>query len=195
MKNIFFSFNDFILPYIISNVFLIRLNKYILINYECSYLNLSLLNTLLSLFGLVLNSSKLLNYSFKYDAILKLIPTSVCFSLSLIFLNYSLLLNTFGTFLCLQASATIVILVSNVYSTRKFSLKIFFSLVSNFAIKQTKVKFLYINYFNFTQKVSISCGYGLYLFYDINLNYYDLNILAIVSGVIGGFIYGFYLIV
>jgi len=141
---------------------------------------------------LVLNSSKLLNYSFKYDAILKLIPTSVCFSLSLIFLNYSLLLNTFGTFLCLQASATIVILVSNVYSTRKFSLKIFFSLVSNFS-KQTKAVF--INYFIFAQKVSISCGYGLYLFYDINLNYYDLNILAIVSGVIGGFIYGFYLIV
>jgi hypothetical protein len=130
MKNFFLSFNDFILPNIISNVFLIRLNKYILINYECSYLNLSLLNTLLSLFGLVFNSSKLLNYSFKYDAILKLIPTSVCFSLSLILLNYSLLLNTFGTFFCLQASATIVILVSNVYSTRKFSLKIFFSLVS-----------------------------------------------------------------
>ena len=91
----------------------------------------------------------------------------------------------------MQASATIVILVSNVYSTRKFSLKIFFSLVS---INNKNPDSILIIIFFFS-KVSISCGYGLYLFYDINLNYYDLNILAIVSGVIGGFIYGFYLIV
>jgi len=168
MKNIFLSLNDFILPFIISNVFLIRLNKHILVNYECSFLNLAFINTVFSLLGLLLNT-RINNY--KYETCLKLIPTSLCFSLALICLNYSLLLNTFGTYLCLQCTASIFILLANVFTiSSRFNLNILFAIIS------------------------IGGGFGLYLFYDINLNYYDLNIPAIVSGCIGGFVFGLYLI-
>jgi len=170
MENLDTSSKDLIVLYIISNVFLIRLNKHVLNNYECSFLNVSTLNTLFSLLGLIISLNRRLN-SYKYKTFLRLIPTSICFCLSLICLNFSLTFNTFGIYLCLQCTATVLILISNIISTRRFNIIMFFSLIS------------------------IACGYGLYLFYNLTLNYYDLNILAIIIGLIGGFINGLYLIV
>ena len=115
---------------IVSTVFLIRCNKLLFNRFECSFVSLTALNGLATLLGMVI-AHRFGLFKIKNTSLLKTLPVSVTFCLSGVMANYSLKLNTTGTYQALKSIASPVILaVTLLVCKQEYKLRIFYFMVS-----------------------------------------------------------------
>ena len=109
---------------LISSIAVIQLNKYIYTNYGYPNMSLTCLHFIFTFMGLLL-FAQLGVFKIKKVAILKMLPMSISFCGFVVLTNYSLEYNSIGTYQCLKALTTpIVVFISIYYNKQKYSLKI-----------------------------------------------------------------------
>ncbi len=109
---------------LISSVAIIQLNKYIYVNYGYPNMSLTCLHFIVTFLGLTV-LAKLGIFRIKKVPIIKMLPMSVSFCGFVVLTNFSLQYNSIGTYQCLKALTTpIVVLISIYYNNVRYSMKV-----------------------------------------------------------------------
>lgn len=109
---------------LVSSVSIIQLNKYIYIHYGYPNMSLTCLHFIFTFLGLTV-LAKLGIFRVKKVPIIKMLPMSVSFCGFVVLTNFSLQYNSIGTYQCLKALTTpIVVLISIYYNNVTYSLKV-----------------------------------------------------------------------
>lgn len=109
---------------LVSSIAIIQLNKYIYINYGYPNMSLTCLHFISTFLGLSV-LAKLGIFQIKRVSIIKMLPMSVSFCGFVVLTNFSLQYNSIGTYQCLKALTTpIVVLISIYYNKVRYSLKV-----------------------------------------------------------------------
>lgn len=109
---------------LVSSVAIIQLNKYIYIHYGYPNMTLTCLHFIFTFLGLTV-LAYLGIFRIKKVPILKMLPMSVSFCGFVVLTNFSLQYNSIGTYQCLKALTTpIVVLISIYYNNVRYSLKV-----------------------------------------------------------------------
>jgi solute carrier family 35, member E3 len=107
-----------------SSIFIIQVNKYIYINYGISNLVLTCLHFVITFVCLIV-CSELKIFRVVKIPISKMIPMAISFCGFVVTTNYSLQLNSIGTYQCLKALTTpFVLFIVNFFYSTKYSLKV-----------------------------------------------------------------------
>jgi len=119
-----------ILTNVVSSVAIIQVNKYIYVNYEYPNMSLTCLHFIFTFIGLVICERCGL-FKIKKVPIIKMLPMSVSFCGFVVLTNYSLQYNSVGTYQCLKALTTpIVVVISMFLYNHTYSTKVKLSVVS-----------------------------------------------------------------
>ncbi len=114
---------------IVSTVFLIRVNKQLLNQYECSFVSLTAVNALGSLIGMV-GAHQIGLFKIKQSSLVKTLPLSISFCLCSLMASYSLKLNTTGTYQALiSIMSPVILIISFIIYKQEYKLKIFHFMV------------------------------------------------------------------
>lgn len=109
---------------VFSSLALIRLNKFLFTYYDYPNLILTLFHLGFTLICLLI-CERLNIFKVKRIEALKMIPMALCFSIGLVFSNYSLKYNSIGTYQCLKSISTPIILIfSTCFYNRVYSFQI-----------------------------------------------------------------------
>lgn len=109
---------------LVSSVSIIQINKYIYIHYGYPNMSLTCLHFIFTFIGLTV-LAKLGIFRIKKVPIIKMLPMSVSFCGFVVLTNFSLQYNSIGTYQCLKALTTpIVVLISIYYNNVTYSLKV-----------------------------------------------------------------------
>lgn len=115
---------------LVSSVAIIQLNKYIYVNYGYPNMSLTCLHFIFTFLGLTV-LAKLGIFRIKKVPIIKMLPMSVSFCGFVVLTNFSLQYNSIGTYQCLKALTTpIVVLISIYYNNVRYSMKVKLTVVS-----------------------------------------------------------------
>jgi solute carrier family 35 protein E3 len=119
-----------ILTNVVLSVAIIQMNKYIYVNYEYPNMSLTCLHFIFTFIGLVICERCGL-FKIKKVPIIKMLPMSVSFCGFVVLTNYSLQYNSVGTYQCLKALTTpIVVVISMFLYNHTYSTKVKLSVVS-----------------------------------------------------------------
>jgi solute carrier family 35 protein E3 len=119
-----------ILTNVVLSVAIIQMNKYIYVNYEYPNMSLTCLHFIFTFIGLVI-CEKCGLFKIKKVPIIKMLPMSVSFCGFVVLTNYSLQYNSVGTYQCLKALTTpIVVVISMFLYNHTYSTKVKLSVVS-----------------------------------------------------------------
>lgn len=118
-----------LLTNLVSSVAIIQVNKYIYVNYKYPNMALTCLHFVFTFIGLIL-CERCGVFKIKQVPILEMLPMSVSFCGFVVLANYSLQYNSVGTYQCLKALTTpIVVLISMYVYKQAYSTRVKFSVV------------------------------------------------------------------
>jgi solute carrier family 35 protein E3 len=149
-----------------STLALIKTNKYIYSNFDYPNITLTCLHVFSTL-ACLCSSDRLESFrkikNKKWSLLKHLLPTSICYCVSIIFANYSLKLNTIGTYQGLKSFATpLIIIMSMMRNQKDYSIRILLSVLT------------------------ILIGVIIYLNYaEISVDILDLDFMAVAAGLFG----------
>ena len=113
-----------------ASLVLFRINKYIFKTYDYPIVTLTCLHSVFTLFALIV-CEQFGVFKIKKVPVLKMIPMSICFCISILLGNYSLKLNTIGVYQCLKSISTpLIIILSIVVYKQRYSLQTLYYFVS-----------------------------------------------------------------
>jgi solute carrier family 35 protein E3 len=113
-----------ILVNIVSSVAIIQVNKYIYVNYGYPNMSLTCLHFIITFLGLLL-CERFGVFKIKKVPIVKMLPMAASFCGFVVLTNYSLQYNTVGTYQCLKALTTPIVVVISIYLyNQKYSTKV-----------------------------------------------------------------------
>ena len=119
-----------ILTNVVSSVAIIQVNKYIYVNYEYPNMSLTCLHFIFTFVGLLI-CERCGVFKIKKVPIIKMLPMSFSFCGFVVLTNYSLQYNSVGTYQCLKALTTpIVVIISMYLYNQSYSTKVKLSVVS-----------------------------------------------------------------
>ena len=125
-----FSIIAGLLTNLISSVAIIQVNKYIYVNYEYPNMALTCLHFIFTFIGLVICERCGL-FKIKKVPIIKMLPMAASFCGFVVLTNYSLQYNSVGTYQCLKALTTPIVVVISMYLyNHTYSTKVKLSVVS-----------------------------------------------------------------
>ena len=120
-----------ILTNVVSSVAIIQVNKYIYVNYEYPNMALTCLHFIFTFIGLVI-CERCGVFKIKKVPIVKMLPMSVSFCGFVVLTNYSLQYNSVGTYQCLKALTTPIVVVISMYLyNQTYSTRVKLSVVSS----------------------------------------------------------------
>ena len=103
-----------ILTNVISSVAIIQVNKYIYVNYGYPNMSLTCLHFIFTFIGLII-CERFGVFKIKKVPIMKMLPMSASFCGFVVLTNYSLQYNSVGTYQCLKALTTPIVVVISMY--------------------------------------------------------------------------------
>ncbi len=125
-----FSIIAGLLTNLISSVAIIQVNKYIYVNYEYPNMALTCLHFIFTFIGLII-CEKCGVFKIKKVPIIKMLPMAASFCGFVVLTNYSLQYNSVGTYQCLKALTTPIVVVISMYLyNHTYSTKVKLSVVS-----------------------------------------------------------------
>ncbi len=125
-----FSIIARLLTNLISSVAIIQVNKYIYVNYEYPNMALTCLHFIFTFIGLII-CEKCGVFKIKKVPIIKMLPMAASFCGFVVLTNYSLQYNSVGTYQCLKALTTPIVVVISMYLyNHTYSTKVKLSVVS-----------------------------------------------------------------
>ena len=114
---------------LVSTVFLIRVNKQLLNQYECSFVSITAVNALASLAGMA-SAYRFGLFKIKKSSLLRTLPVSISFCLFSLMASYSLKLNTPGTYQSLMSiMSPFILIITFIIYKQEYKLKIFYFMV------------------------------------------------------------------
>ena len=111
---------------LVSSVAIIQVNKYIYVNYEYPNMALTCLHFIFTFIGLII-CERFGVFKIKKVPIMKMLPVSASFCGFVVLTNYSLQYNSVGTYQCLKALTTPIVVVISMYlynATYSFKVKL-----------------------------------------------------------------------
>jgi solute carrier family 35 protein E3 len=125
-----FSIIAGLLTNLISSVAIIQVNKYIYVNYEYPNMALTCLHFIFTFIGLII-CKQCGVFKIKKVPIIKMLPMAASFCGFVVLTNYSLQYNSVGTYQCLKALTTPIVVVISMYLyNHTYSTKVKLSVVS-----------------------------------------------------------------
>ena len=119
-----------ILTNVVLSVAIIQVNKYIYVNYEYPNMSLTCLHFIFTFVGLLI-CERCGVFKIKKVPIIKMLPMAASFCGFVVLTNYSLQYNSVGTYQCLKALTTPIVVVISMYLyNHTYSTKVKLSVVS-----------------------------------------------------------------